>query len=161
MPIKKSTTSQPPDWNKRLDGYFIAFCRKSFRWSPTYREALKRAFVEKRNGVEYYRCEKCREVVERAKKQVDHIEPVIPIGSVWDRDWNEYRRRCFVSSDRVQVLCKPCHKEKTGAENTLRRKSWTNKSKRKSVSRRVLATHLNSRRRRTVTNVSLAEFVDM
>jgi len=133
MPIRKLTTSQPPDWSKRLDGYFIAFCRKTFRWSPAYRQALKEAFVEKREGKEYYRCKDCRSVVERSEKQVDHYEPVVPIGSVWNRDWNEYRQRCFVTSDRLQILCKPCHKIKTGNENILRRKTWKGKSKKSRV----------------------------
>lgn len=136
MPIRKLTTHQPADWFKTLDGYFISFARKTFRWSPSYRETLKRAFVEKRDGKEYYMCENCRTVVERADKQVDHVSPVIPTGTVWNRSWDDYRIRLFVSAEKLQVLCKPCHKQKTGAENTLRRKSWS-KPKQRSASRRV------------------------
>jgi hypothetical protein len=106
-----------PEWSKTLDGYFISFARKTFRWSPAYREALKRAYVEKRDGVEYYRCEVGKEIVARADKQVDHIEPVIPVGSPWNRSWDFYRERCFVDASKLQVLCKKCHKEKTGKEN--------------------------------------------
>lgn len=133
MPIRKLNPSPPKDWSKTLDGYFISFCRKCFRWSPAYRETLKKAFVEKREGVEYYRCESCKQVVERQEKQVDHIDPVVPIGKQWDRDWNEYRNRCFVASDRLQVLCKSCHKLKTSKENIVRRKTWS-KSKKRSAS---------------------------
>lgn len=135
MPIRKLTTSQPPDWSKTLDGYFISFARKAFRWSPAYRAALKRAFVEKREGVEYYRCESRGEIIARSDKQVDHIVPVVPVGSVWNRSWDDYKKGLFVSAEGLQVLCKSCHKKKTGSENTIRRKSWPTKQKRKSASR--------------------------
>jgi len=135
--IIRTKVRPKPDWSKTLDGYFIAFCRKAFRWSPAYRQTLKEAFVEKREGVEYYRCKHCKNVVERPQKQVDHMEPVIPIGNVWNRDWNEYRQRCFVSSDKLQVLCKDCHKKKTSAENINRRKTWRNKVQKSNASRPV------------------------
>jgi 5-methylcytosine-specific restriction endonuclease McrA len=38
-------------------------------------------------------------------------------------DWNTYIVRLFVTKDQLQVLCKPCHKEKTNLENTARRKA--------------------------------------
>lgn len=125
--IRKLTPS--PDWSKTLNGYFIGFCRKVFRWSPSYRAALKAAFVEKRDGIEYYRCRNCQAVVERADKQVDHISPVIPIATGWNGSWDDYRDGLFVHESKLQVLCKSCHKSKTGAENTVRRKTWTNKPK--------------------------------
>lgn len=134
MPIRKLTTSQPPDWSKTLNGYFIGFCRKTFRWSPAYRTALKSAFVEKKDGIEYYRCKSCGSVVERANKQVDHIEPVVPVATGWNGSWDSYRDGLFVHESKLQVLCKSCHKGKTGAENQGR-KIWRSKSKRKSASR--------------------------
>lgn len=133
MPSKNriipSTPRPKPDWNKTLDGYFISFARKCFRWSPAYRLALKRAFVEKRDGVEYYRCEKAGEIIPRSEKQVDHIEPVIPTDTPWNRSWDYYRERLFVHESQLQVLCKKCHRGKTSTENTVRRKIWTNKPK--------------------------------
>ena len=134
MPIRKLTTRPKPDWSKTLNGYFIGFCRKVFRWSPDYREALKNAFVEKRDGIEYYRCKSCSKVVERAQKQVDHIDPVIPVATGWDGSWDSYRNGLFVSSERLQVLCKECHKSKTGTENQGR-KIWRSKPKKRSASR--------------------------
>lgn len=134
MPIRKLTTRPPQDWSKTLDGYFISFARKTFRWSPAYRQALKRAFVEKREGVEYYRCESGGEVVARPDKQVDHIIPVVPIGAVWNRSWDAYKIGLFVPAEGLQVLCKKCHAKKTGGENQ-RRRICRSKSKKKSVSR--------------------------
>lgn len=136
MPIRKLTpSSPPPDWSKTLDGYFLSFARKTFRWSPGYKAALKRAFVEKRDGIEYYRCESKGEIVPRDQKQVDHIEPVVPVGAPWDRLWDGIRTRMFVTEDKLQVLCKPCHRKKTNSENSQRVKTWQSKSKKKSASR--------------------------
>lgn len=134
MPIRKLTTRPQPDWSKTLDGYFIGFCRKVFRWSPAYRSALKAAFVEKRDGIEYYRCKSCGTVVERPQKQVDHIDPVVPVASGWNRSWDGYRDRLFVHESKLQVLCKSCHKGKTGTENQGR-KIWRSKPKKRSASR--------------------------
>lgn len=135
MPIRKLTTSPqtPQDkWERSLNGYFIAFARRVFHWSPAYREAVLRA--EQKEGKEKrYRCESCGALVERSQKQVDHIDPVVPIGTKWDGDWNGYRNRLFVTSDRLRVLCKPCHAKKTGAENQRRRQCQTKSRKKKIV----------------------------
>lgn len=133
MPIRKLTTSQPPDWSKTLDGYFLSFARKAFKWSPGYKAALAKAFVEKRDGVEYYRCAACREIIPRPRKRVDHIKPVVPPPAPWDRSWDGVKIRMFVSEDGLQVLCKECHQPKTNAENK-ERKLWRSKSKKKSAS---------------------------
>lgn len=123
MPIRKLTTHPQPDWSKTLDGYFISFARKAFRWSPEYRKALKRAFVEKREGVEYYRCEIGGEIIERSDKQVDHIIPVVPVGAVWNHSWDDYKKGLFVQAEGLHILCKSCHRKKTGAENRIRLKN--------------------------------------
>jgi hypothetical protein len=113
----------PEQWSKKLNAYFIAFCRKAFKWSPDYRATLKRAFVEKKEGIEYYRCEACGIVVKRREKQVDHTEPVVSVSSGWDGSWDVLRQRMFVSADCLRVLCKSCHQKKTTAENKERRKN--------------------------------------
>lgn len=135
MPIRKLTPSQLPDWSKRLDAYFLSFARKAFKWSPGYKAALEKAFVEKRDGVEYYRCAACREIIPRPRKRVDHIKPVVPPNAPWDRSWDGIKLRMFVSEDGLQLLCKECHQPKTNAENAQRRAAWKPKSKRKSASR--------------------------
>lgn len=133
MPIRKLTTSQPPDWSKRLHGYFIGFCRKTFRWSPAYRSAVKGAEEKTADGLRY-RCKACGSLVERSEKQVDHIEPVVEIGKPGNTSWDYYRDRLFVSVEKLQVLCRGCHKSKTNEENQRRRQC---KSKMRSVSRRA------------------------
>lgn len=133
MPIRKLTTSQPPDWSRRLNGYFIAFTRKTFRWSPAYRDCVKNAEVRLDTGIKY-RCKACGNLVERSEKQVDHIRPVVEVGHKWNGSWDYYRDRLFVSVTELQVLCKGCHRSKTTKENEGRRQCKT-KQKRKSASR--------------------------
>lgn len=127
MPIKRLTTSQPSNWSKRLNGYFVSFARRVFHWSPAYKEAVSRVEQKTEQG-KRYRCETCGDLVERSQKQVDHIEPVVRVGEKWNGDWNDYRDRLFVDSTKLQVLCKSCHSKKTGKENQGR-KIWQNKSK--------------------------------
>lgn len=110
------------EWKRTtLQGYFKAFCRKTFRWSPAYKAALKRAFVRREGKVEYYKCECCGTIIIRKLKQVDHIDPVIDLIDGWDGSWDKYRERMYVDAMALQVLCKRCHQKKTNKENERRR----------------------------------------
>ena len=97
------------------------FCRKTFRWSPAYRDAVKGAEIKTPAGLRY-KCKACGNLVERHEKQVDHIRPVVETGTKWNGSWDYYRDRLFVPVAELQVLCKGCHKSKTNAENQERRK---------------------------------------
>lgn len=111
-------------WQNRLDDYFIAFCRRVFKWSPAYKATLKSAFDHKDSkGTEYYRCAACHAVIPRPQKRVDHIQPVVPIEG-WNGSWDTLRdRMSFDDPTNLQVLChRPCHHEKTQKENAARRK---------------------------------------
>jgi hypothetical protein len=82
----------------------------------------------KKPGV-WYRCMKCgtlgKEVVSKANKNghiriwLDHKEPVVPL----DRypDWREYIERLFCDPNNFEVLCDICHKDKSMAENMIRK----------------------------------------
>lgn len=52
--------------------------------------------------------------------QVDHKEPVEDTETT-EQSWDVYRERLFVKPEQTQILCKPCHKIKTQAENKWRR----------------------------------------
>jgi hypothetical protein len=79
-------------------------------------------------------CATCGSLFEMKETQCDHIEPIIPITG-WphapfsdlysagpeDKDMNVLIYRTFVAADKMQILCKPCHKIKSLAENALRR----------------------------------------
>ena len=107
-------------FRKKLDSYFIAFCRRTFAWSPAYRLATKKAEV-KSNGSLKWRCAHCKALVGKGEKHRDHIDPVIPVETGWNGSWDFYRDRMFVEDGQIQILCKACHKVKTQAENVIRR----------------------------------------
>lgn len=50
--------------------------------------------------------------------QLDHIEPVVDPKEGF-RDWNNWIDRLFLN--RMQYLCKPCHKSKSLDENLIRK----------------------------------------
>lgn len=79
-------------------------------------------------------CASCGFLFEQGETQCDHIDPIIPT-SGWpqapkselyecttdDKDMNVLVYRTFVPAKRLQIMCRPCHKEKSNAENAIRR----------------------------------------
>ena len=99
--------------------------RRVFFYSPMRSEALKLAYENsktiKKKVTRFYRCSLCSHLT--PSPVVDHIEPVVPLhwkreGKYWD--WSVFINRLFYGT--LQVLCKQCHKKKTDAENTIRRR---------------------------------------
>lgn len=115
------------EWTEARFRSFItsALRAASRRWPPKYM-ALKAAVVgrytNKSTGklAQHYRCASCSKLFVATDVQVDHIEPVVdPIkGFV---SWDVYIDRMFCELHNLQVMCKPCHKDKT-AEEKLRKK---------------------------------------
>lgn len=68
-----------------------------------------------------YQCAKCPSIVKRKQYDIDHIEPVQPVDQP-QIDVNTFVERLYCPAENLQLLCKPCHKEKTKAENILRHK---------------------------------------
>ena len=88
----------------------------SRRWPPKF-EVLKEAFAgvqlnkkSKRMG-KHYLCASCQKEFPSAQVQVDHITP---IGST--DSWDGFIAALFCEKDNLQVLCIPCHAEKTQQE---------------------------------------------
>lgn len=101
-----------------LKRFIIATLRKaSYRYGERYK-ALKLA----KDFYGLYKCASCKKKFERKAIQVDHINPIVPI-SAWVFNWDDYIERMFCSADNLQVLCKPCHKQKTQKENKIRKKA--------------------------------------
>jgi 5-methylcytosine-specific restriction endonuclease McrA len=93
--------------------------RLSYQW-PQRRQTIVKARVSR--GL--YKCAEC----ERQGKSrlwgpkdisVDHKIPMVQV-SGWD-SWDEVLARLFCNSDSLQVLCHPCHDEKTAKENEQRK----------------------------------------
>lgn len=81
-------------------------------------------------------CAACSKLFEMRDTQCDHIEPVIPVtgwplapdSKLYDlepqaKDMNVLVYRTFVQAKKLQILCKPCHKIKSGIENAARREA--------------------------------------
>lgn len=95
------------------------------RWPPKH-AAKKAAWV--RRGIYLcagYECEP-HEIPVTVNKEnnvfVDHIEPVID-PTVGFTTWDSVIERMYIELEGLQVLCKMCHKTKTGNERTLARES--------------------------------------
>jgi len=64
---------------------------------------------------EHYLCSECRKEFPAKEVQVDHTSPVID-PNVGFTTWDEVIKRMFVEKIGYQVLCKPCHKNKSLSE---------------------------------------------
>jgi len=99
--------------------------RQLFTRSAICREVLDssiHATVRGVRGGKQYVCNVCRNTFSQKDIQVDHINPVIPIGKcIDDLDYNELVENIFCDISNLQVLCKPCHKIKTAKERKLRK----------------------------------------
>lgn len=73
-----------------------------------------------------YLCATCKKTFGRSEIAVDHISPIVPVTG-WD-GWDGFIERLFCDSDKLQVLCVPCHAVKTKAENAERRLHAKSKS---------------------------------
>lgn len=104
--------------------------RRSFSRSPVVREVLRKVRREvpkfnkdgsraKKDAVQYL-CGVCKEYTGSTKVTVDHITPVIPESGF--TDWNTFISRLFCEAKNLQVICDPCHNEKTNKERTARQK---------------------------------------
>ena len=100
-----------------LNGYIFGALRRIWRWFPERKEALKRAAG---TGKDWYRCADCGNFAYIKDVQIDHKDPVMPVKGF--DSWDKYIGRLFCSAGSLQVLCKPCHKQKSTTENTERRK---------------------------------------
>ncbi len=113
--IKRHTKkkAKPRAWN--LDRYLINLLRRaSYKLRPRT-EAVNKARVTYGK----YKCANCEKAFDRLAIQVDHIHPVVPITGF--DNWDGYIHRLFCDAEGLQILCKPCHKQKSVAENKERR----------------------------------------
>jgi len=53
--------------------------------------------------------------------QIDHTDPVVDPATGFV-NWDTYFDRLYCEVENLQVLCKPCHKDKTNVERKERKK---------------------------------------
>lgn len=86
-------------------------------WQRCYQRRLVVTRSTDKDG--YAICEKCKK--RSPKNAIDHITPVGDL-------LNGGIERMFVSSNKLQALCKECHKEKTKKDNASTRASKKKRS---------------------------------
>lgn len=116
-----SQKAKPRNGGQWTEARFESFVRSTLRsgsrrWPPKW-EVLKEAFSKEginpktKRKAKLYLCAACGEENSSKDVQVDHIEAIGPCDT-----WDEFIERLFCEKDNLQVLCKPCHKEKTKKE---------------------------------------------
>lgn len=113
---------------KPPDDFYKAYSavKRSFARSQVYKEAMALAIDPKKHGPrggKRYRCAECTKDFSNKDVQVDHIEPVVPLGVLMrDMTWCAIHHRTYCKLSNLQVLCTECHKVKSKEENSIRRK---------------------------------------
>lgn len=117
--MSKEKTRNGNQWTEARFRSFVTSALRAAtrRWPPkwtTLSEALEGVRRNKNTGrrAKHFRCAGCSGLFVQTAVQVDHIAP---IGR--DLDWNQFIERLFCEKENLQVLCKPCHKEKSKREN--------------------------------------------
>lgn len=95
--------------------YIVAGLRKSFRYWPP-RAEIRRIAHKGPSG--YFMCQECGDYFVKQDTHIDHILPVVGPNGI--DSWDDYISRLFCSVENLRIICKPCHKRKTNAENKER-----------------------------------------
>lgn len=103
--------------------------RRVFSRSELRRKALDSALVKdysdpsRKRVTRWGRCAVCKNLEPLYKMQIDHMEPLIPVGeTLQDQSWDKVIDRLWCDERLLQALCLPCHLAKTKAENSERRR---------------------------------------
>lgn len=107
----------------RFKSFIISGLRQtSRRWGPIS-EVQKEARVSR--GI--YKCAGCGKEVPASTKEgrkrvknifVDHINPIVD-PEIGFTTWDEYIERMFCEKEKLQLLCKSCHDEKSKQERAI------------------------------------------
>lgn len=128
-PTSRSKSEPFPEWEDWSTSKFFQFLRSGLRakwsrWPPKYAAlaAAKREYKGDNKRQKYeYKCAKCRRYHPQKDVSVDHIEPVGSLKSF--DDLPSFCQRLFVGVDKLQVLCRKHHLEKSAQENAERKKN--------------------------------------
>jgi 5-methylcytosine-specific restriction endonuclease McrA len=100
--------------------------RRAFSRSEAHERALAAARIEHSDPArpkcrKWVRCQGCQQPRPEWSSDVDHIDPVIPIGrAMKEMSVLEVIDRAWCEDGNLQVLCESCHGAKTKAERDAR-----------------------------------------
>lgn len=103
-----------------LDAYRYQFILQAVRKDSSRWGAWQVVESNARVSRGVYLCAACGKHVGRKERQRDHIEPFIDVRKGFE-SWDTNLRRLFMEPGLGQIICKPCHKEKSKNENAERR----------------------------------------
>lgn len=101
----------------------IEVMKKGKRYVPKFNSDGSRS---KKDSVEFL-CNVCKNWVKasvggKSNVAVDHIIPVISVENTNGKvqDWNAFKKALFCSASNLQIICKPCHTQKSNDERSQR-----------------------------------------
>lgn len=109
------------EWNLIKGGMRRVFCRAEIRKLVLNRAEVVHSDPSRPRVKKWCRCAGCKTIVPKYTCDVDHIEPVIPIGRhMKDMEIGEVVDRIWCVESNLQVLCEVCHNEKSKKERKER-----------------------------------------
>lgn len=107
-----------------------AFAKNAIRRASRFWYAMKEVEEKHRVSRGVYFCGSCNEHFKKQEMQKDHIAPVVPTdGNLAGMD--AFIENCLCDTENMQMLCIPCHKLKSGIEQTLRAEARKERAKSK------------------------------
>ena len=122
--------------NKKERNLIKGALRRVFSRSELRRKILDKAVIKdyldpnRKRVTRWCKCPKCKKMVPAYLMEVDHEEPLIPVGSTLDdMSWDQVIDGLWCDERKLQALCGECHDTKTQAENAERRRIKKEKKK--------------------------------
>lgn len=103
--------------------------RRVFSRSELRKRALDSSIVRdysdpsRKRVTRWSRCSVCSKMEPTYLMEIDHVAPIVPVNSMLeDMSWDQVIDNVWCDERNLKPCCKPCHKEKTKAENFERRR---------------------------------------
>lgn len=103
--------------------------RRTFSRSELRRKILDASVIRdysdpsRKRVTRWSKCPECKQMIPTYLFEVDHIDPVIPIGmTLEEMNWDQVIDAVWCDEKNLKAICKECHKEKTKIEQKERRK---------------------------------------
>lgn len=121
------TKSRTPPWpphpawsTSKWWSFLRSKLRSGFtRWPPKFEvlaDARRKYVGSKKNQKWEFQCNVCKKWVMQKEIEVDHLIPCGPLKSF--EDIPGFVERLYCSKDKLQAICKPCHKAKNKEERS-------------------------------------------